>query len=107
MWVLHIDSHIWSPICCCQAAAVDAAIARGEPAGPLAGVPIAIKVWTAGGRVTGVHPPASSCVQLVCTTHTDLTHPNRDWTHTTGQYLHRGPAHHGGQPSAGQLPAAV
>lgn len=27
-----------------QAAAVDAAIARGEPAGPLAGVPIAIKV---------------------------------------------------------------
>lgn len=28
-----------------QAAAVDAAIVRGEPAGPLAGVPIAIKVW--------------------------------------------------------------
>jgi Asp-tRNA(Asn)/Glu-tRNA(Gln) amidotransferase A subunit family amidase len=31
-------------LCCCQAAAIDAAIARGEPAGPLAGVPIAIKV---------------------------------------------------------------
>jgi Asp-tRNA(Asn)/Glu-tRNA(Gln) amidotransferase A subunit family amidase len=34
-------------LCCCQAAAIDAAIARGEPAGPLAGVPIAIKVGTA------------------------------------------------------------
>lgn len=31
-------------LCLLQAAAIDAAIARGEPAGALAGVPIAIKV---------------------------------------------------------------
>jgi len=56
-----------------RAAAIDAAVASGKPAGPLAGVPFAIKnlidiaglPTLAGSRINRDHPPAAADAKLV------------------------------------------
>jgi AtzE family amidohydrolase len=60
-----------------EAAAVDAAVARGEDPGPLAGVPIAVKnlfdveglTTLAGSRINAEHPPAARDAACVAALH--------------------------------------
>jgi AtzE family amidohydrolase len=51
--VLNCFTHLRREDALAEAAAVDAAIARGDPAGPLAGVPFAVKnLFDVGGQIT-------------------------------------------------------
>jgi hypothetical protein len=120
-----------------QAAAVDAAIARGEPAGPLAGVPIAVKVscllnetlksqlcsttgsmqldnchWVcviSSSAEAVHHARCVLCASCNCTL--QLTTLNllcaRGHLLPAGQHLHIRSAHHCWQQGAGQLLASL
>ena len=89
-----------------QAARIDERLAKGEDVGPLAGVPIAIKVrgWCCRRRAATATLPPAAAKPLSVAHHLPCCTPP---TCAAGQPVRPGTAHHCGQQAAAGLHADV